>query len=367
MSWNKGLSHFNTNLEMIKIHVKTHNPSVCIFLESNSKIEDDLEKSFPGYTIIHKSEDNHPLDRIVMLIKNENITFERLKNLESPNISSIWIKLKVGRRKFVAIGGYYRQWRLPHETGFNNTGSSESQLKRLNCFIGQAKRAKQICQRVHIQGDVNIDLSVNRDQQARPELSQLFARYSDFLTNEEFTVLNKDFTRYQSNCRPSTIDHIVSNSPGSVDNVLTIPGLISDHHILTCLFHTELLKDKPKYMWKTEWWRINPENLTKLLSENELVMGILKKTNQNIVWSNLITGINQVINTLAPTRVIQCKNNYLPYVDKEIEEKIHESNAHLEVAIRTKDHGEWRYFKFLRNRIGKVIEICKRKYYAEKM
>ena len=152
--------------------------------------------------------------------------------------------------------------------------------------------------------------------------------------------MNHELTRFQSNSKPSCIDHVICNVPGHVDNIQTVPGIVSDHFMIMCLFHTEILKENHMYMWKTEWWRINAENLTEMILQNEMVMGILKSTNQNIIWSNLITGLNQVINLIAPTRIVQCKNDYLPYFGKEVEEQIKEVNNQLEIAIKTQNQGE---------------------------
>ena len=78
--------------------------------------------------------------------------------------------------------------------------------------------------------------------------------------------------------------------------------------------------------------------------KNERMMGILKKTNQEAVWSDLITGFNQAINSIAPTKVVQCKKNHEPYINQEVLDFIEETNQQLTTAIRISDLGEWRKF-----------------------
>ena len=79
MHLNKRNSFFNTNIEILKHSVARENQTVGFFKESNSEEADNLEESFPDYNIIHKKEDNHPLDRIVALIKKNKINYSHLR------------------------------------------------------------------------------------------------------------------------------------------------------------------------------------------------------------------------------------------------------------------------------------------------
>ena len=100
---NKGSSNFNTNIEVLKILVKEENPTICYFTESNSNVTDDLAKSFPEYHIHHKPEPNHPLDRIVALVKRDSVSYEVQPNISDKNIASIWFKVKMSTNKFLMV------------------------------------------------------------------------------------------------------------------------------------------------------------------------------------------------------------------------------------------------------------------------
>ena len=258
MELNKRNSFFNTNIELLKYLVKRENPDICFFTESNSKPEDDLEASFPEYDIIHKQEDNHPLDRSVALIKKNKISYEHMTNLCERNIASIWLRVKIDHKKYISIGGYYRQWRLPQECGDLTSGSTKSQISRLKAFINQAKKAIKMTKHCLIIGDVNIDKSVSRDQFLRPELKDLLPIYDDFLNESNLSILNKDHTRFESFCPSSLIDHIVTNLPSHVDQIMTSPSIISDHMVISCLLHSKELIQNEGYLYKMEWWRLSP-------------------------------------------------------------------------------------------------------------
>ena len=96
------------------------------------------------------------------------------------------------------------------------------------------------------------------------------------------------------------------------------------------------------------------------------MMGILKLTNQEVVWSNLIKGFNQVIKSIAPTKVVQSKKSYQPFINEDILDHIERTNLQLTRAIETSDIGEWRCFKVLRNQVTKLIDFAKKAYYLNK-
>ena len=339
---------------------------MCIFSESNSKPSDDLEGSFPEYDIIMKNETNHPMARMTIMVKKNTIQYEHIHNIQDDNIASLWLKVKLGHKKYIMIGGYYRQWRLPMETQIFDSGSTKSQVERFSKFLNQVKRARQISPRLVVCGDINIDLSENRDQLDRPELKVLYPLYQDFRDEEDFTVMNKELTRFQIHQKPSLIDHVLTNSPELIDNIETKPGIISDHKIVTCLVHSEELVENPRYRFKTDWWKIEEENATAMVLENQKLMETLTRTSTEKIWTLMIEGMNEVINGIAPTKVVQCKADYIPYINKEVLEHIEETNEQLTKAIETKKTDEWRLYTNLRNQVGKLIEGSKKVFFELK-
>ena len=101
-----------------------------------------------------------------------------MPNFSHQNIASQWFKIKISKKKYIMLAGYYRQWRLPGETQIINSGSSESQMGRFDLFLNQIKRAKSMSndQKVLVIGDVNIDMSLDKDNAVRPDLKRLIPR-----------------------------------------------------------------------------------------------------------------------------------------------------------------------------------------------
>ena len=199
--------------------------------------------------------------------------------------------MKTSPRKFILIGGLYRQWRLPQSSGQLNTGTGKRQLDRFKKFLNQVKHARQKTDKVVFLGDINIDILEYNDSLQRYEMKELLLTYLDFLNNNSYVILNKDPTRHSSNSIPSCIDHIVTNVPGHLDNVCTHINAISDHSSITCDLHYDELNVGPRLMRKTNWWALTSENLLFGIENNKRLNKILHITNPEIIWSEMIIGL----------------------------------------------------------------------------
>ena len=122
--------------------------------------------------------------------------------------------------------------------------------------------------------------------------------------------------------------------------------------------------DQPQFLLTRNWDNLTRDNMISEINNNQLMSSIFTLQSTDKIWNNLLTGINIVINTLAPSKVIQLKANYVPYLNNEINEAIEASNEQLSVAIRSGAVEEWRTFRSLRNTATKVINFFKGEYYT---
>ena len=86
---------------------------------------------------------------------------------------------------------------------------------------------------------------------------------------------------------------------------------------------------------------MNHENVYNQIINNHKIMDTLRSTNTNKIWNDLIEGLNESINKIAPISVIQCKKEYVPYIGEEVMEDIKESNIQLTKAIDTTNPDKW--------------------------
>ena len=110
---NKGHSNLPKHLELIKKLINDENPSVMIMPESQKRMDETLlQKAFENYNAEHKFRIGHDKTRISMFIKN-TIEYERLPDIENPEDSNIWVKIKTGTKTGLVLMGGYREWRIP--------------------------------------------------------------------------------------------------------------------------------------------------------------------------------------------------------------------------------------------------------------
>ena len=259
--------------------------------------------------------------------------------------------------------GGYRQLNLPINSRTATSHSTEEQIKRLEIIVKQIIRATTIGKNVVIGMDMNIDNLEENDPLGREDIRDLYIKYEDFRNMNSFSILNKEPTFYRPNAKPSLLDHILTNCQNNIDNIQTYFNIMSDHRFVTCLFHTEEIVDSPQFSYYTNWRNADYHSYTDGLMNNEKLNSMFNHTDPDIVWPLFITGLNEVIDTQFPTKVIQLRKGYKPYINEEIKEMYDEAKSHLELGINQNDNDEFRMFRSIRNRVYKAIDAAKQAYF----
>ena len=73
------------------------------------------------------------------------------------------------------------------------------------------------------------------------------------------------------------------------------------------------------------------------------------------------------VNVVAPSKVVQVKNDYLPYIDKEIKSDLRANEAILEDAITTKNQTKFIEHRQNSYKINKKIKQNKTKYFIKRL
>ena len=222
------------------------------------------------------------------MVKKNSITYERLDDLEDDNIASIWLKIKTERGRYLYLMGGYRQWRLPNQAGYPESYKTENQVIRFKKIIDQIKKARLKSDQVLVAFDSNIDQSIDKDSTKRQDLKELIPLYEDFRNEDDFVIINSDMTRFQSGCEPSHSDHFLTSSPQYIDNVETKPGAISDHFMVKCLYHTKELTYFPQFRYSTDWTKLSPESVNRMIVDNPRINEVMKLENHEKIWAIIV-------------------------------------------------------------------------------
>ena len=79
-------------------------------------------------------------------------------HLEEDDLSAIWLKIKINRKKDLILLGMYRQWGHPAAMLDPTSHKTAAQLERFSRIINKLQLINHNVNSVVIGGDVNIDL-----------------------------------------------------------------------------------------------------------------------------------------------------------------------------------------------------------------
>ena len=104
------------------------------------------------------------------------------------------------------------------------------------------------------------------------------------------------------------------------------------------------------------------ENLSRLINNDVDLNKIFTMTFVDRIWNTLITQLNIIINTLAPSKVIQLTQNHVPYINSEFMARMSDNNKALTEAIQSNDNESRRVAKNVRSQGKKYSEMVKSEY-----
>ena len=95
---------------------------------------------------------------------------------------------------------------------------------------------------------------------------------------------------------------------------------------------------------------------------------VFHHSNPNEIAEIIMDTLNQIIDTLAPMRIVPIKKDYIPYIDSDTRKLVSENKRQLSEAISAKnDKAKWRIFRRQRNRINKLISKQKSDYIKQRL
>ena len=277
--------------------------------------EAELKKSYhnqsslkvPGYDLLlPKSWSDHGKARIVMYVK-KNLPYERVDEIENPDIQSIWIKAGFKNSKRVYYSHLYRE-----HTG--TLGSSmSSQRSALATMLGQWEDAlahgdQDTVNEVHIAGDMNLDSLEGRWLESDFSLVTL-SRMVDKVTRVQYnSVKNKTLV--------SCIDHVYCNARHRISPIRIITCGTSDHDAVAYTRYAKEPKPPSRTIRKRSYKSFNKVEY----------LGDLAKLDFSDVYSckdvdeaaDMLTAkLVGVLDLHAPWIVFQQRKNFVPWITPE--------------------------------------------------
>ena len=89
----------------------------------------------------------------------------------------------------------------------------------------------------------------------------------------------------------------------------------------------------PKFIQKRNYDELNVHNINLCLDNSEILNSVFTSNDPEYIAESIQLELNTIYNTLAPSKMVQYKTNYIPYYNNEIREEIDNCNNMLPKAI----------------------------------
>jgi hypothetical protein len=268
--------------------------------------------------------------------------------------------------------GGYRQWSLPAAANIPNSDKIPKQLDRWTQTLNLWTKANNEGKEVIVMMDDNLDSSSWSDNFASAdkytkEIIELHQALHDTILSTGTTTMNNQITRQQRGAKPSCLDHCYSNTPNKMAEVLTKWKGGSDHAMLLAHYSYATRTQLPGFLITRNRAQLTPAKINNMLSESQDLKNILNEQDPNKIANTLTKILTEIVNKLAPTRKIQVKKNYCPYITKSTLKMMDERAKAQTIARQTNNIDDWRQYRSLRNSVNRQIKQDKSKWFSDQL
>ena len=360
---NKGKSYISNYIASLEDFLATTCPSICSINEANIEENSNLHtKGIADYKCeISKPPASNKFARACLFVK-DNVNYKRRPELEPSGLACVIIEVKFNKFSFIVIG-YYRQWAVPGEP---YSDSPASQILRFNKFTKLINKIGGN-NKILVASDTNLDMH-DFSITAAPHLVEMRDSFHDLLVTQNFAIHNEEPTFFRKGSRPSFIDHLWSNMAHHISNVVTDHHPLSyDHKFIALTVGTSGDSPLPRFIQIRDWKGMSQINLKIAVESNENLHKIFHSEDPDFIAETIQSELNNIVEMLAPSKVVPVKKNWTPYVNSELRAKIKFNNTLLTRAINLGDPGDWSAFRANRLRINKNLELARAEYITKNL
>ena len=384
LTWNcdRGLLS-QKKIEDIKIFASRHKPHFMGISEINLKRNENnvnenstsifstsqVHEKFniEGYQIIlPPSWIIHDAARIFVYVNEEiNVKMKQVKPTET-HLQNILLEAGYGKSKTHLINFYYREW-TNCVTGKSDTAT---QLSDLSLLLDIWRRCTAEDKDFIALGDANI-CAKQWDEPGYTH-TQLADLVKDFMLEENCCQVVDGYTRMRmvnGEIQRSCLDHVSVNCVDKISN-LEIHGVGKSDHmgILVTKYCREVrccTKTTRKRIYKNFDSNKFIEDIRAAKSSGKF--DVIHATEDIEVAGDAFTKtFCEVLDRHAPLKVIQNRKNYVPYLSKELKEKMSTRDNLKEEAARTGDSETYKKYQDLRNQVSSLQKKAESNHFGQK-
>ena len=357
---NKKDADIRLRIDQINHILTTHKPHFMILNEFQKHKYDQTSKNqFPGYKVEHDKLDI--LDgwaRTAILIQN-NLSYKRRHDLESPGISTVWLQIGTPGTKQFLLQGAYRQFQ---RFGMKGSISHPQQKARWNQLISNWEKATLEDREILTFGDMNLDSLVwdqppgsqsSYDKQRQP-LCQIL---KEKILSNGTTKINHEYTRHDNppTGRKSCIDHAYSTHPEKINNIWTEHSTFSDHSMVVVCKRIKKMKITKKYLKIRSMKNYNKTTFKENLQNHHMYISTLYEASPHIISENITTMLQDSLEQMAPVTRIQLSNKNKQTLSIEAKQALLDRDTAYRETLESPSIQNTRHYKHLRNTANHLI------------
>ena len=295
-----------------------------------------------GYSIERKDRDSCTdiqTDKgggIVIYIRDK-LEYTRRHDLESPDIQSIWIEVKIKNAKSFLICSVYRP--------------PSSTADWPDIFSRQIEMSLSSNNEIYLMGDFNIDIKAGK-------LSN--TKWKHVIQTNDLHQLIDEPTRVTAH--PETIiDHLYTTTPESVKDIHIPKVAVSDHYPIQFTRLTgksHIKRQQHTIIHYRSFNNFNEEQFLSDLSDNMSSLDV-SPNDSDLNFNNFINSFMTIFEKHAPMKTKRVKNENQPEW----------FNEHIKSASKTRDMyhkaKNWPQYKYWRNKTTDLIRSAKKDFFAQ--
>ena len=340
-------------------HTSNHKKFTTAEVESMLKIE--------GYSLeFPPTWNTHGIARILVFVSND-LKCKQVQLVNShDDLPSISLEIGLGRATKTVINYYYREW----TGGVSGLDSKASQLERHSHHIAQWTELVASGKNFVSLGDGNLcALSWNNHNYKDKDLA---AQIHGFLHSESCHQLVNSNTRiqkYGNQVQKSCLDHVITNVPEKCSVPEISAGGDSDHMAVMVTKYSREVKVMPKTIKKRNYKHFDPVAFlndvvsSKQCGNFERVLNSRCPDEAAAIFSGTF---GSILNKHAPLRIYQVRNNYVPWMSKELSDEIKRRDNLKKEAIEENDLEKLIEYKKVRNEIKRRLGLEEKEYFRTK-
>ena len=238
----------------------------------------------------------------------------------------------------------YREWA---KGGDQDTRPIPEQISRWKTFI---PHWLALSGKTMVMGDFNFCFLNHGNTQYQKQFEPIRETILDNFLLHGWSQLIQEETRYQTNAKPSLLDHAYANDLSYFDRVYNFSHIDSDHNSIG----VRLRHDGPvrhlKIIEKRDLKGIDREEFERLyLTQN--LWTLFSEENVDVAVWRMNMKILNVLNRLSPKKTIVAKKLSKRWISPEIKAELMERTRLHNRAKQTGDQEDWRRYKTWRNQL----------------